>query len=409
MYRRNLLSRVAESVHFSPVTLVNGARQTGKSTFVQTSFVNEKGFEYVNLDELNLLRLAKGDPITFLAHLKAEVAIDEVQRTPELLLPIKRVVDEARQTRRFLLTGSANVLTLPKLSESLAGRMEIHTLWPLSQGELRGRTERFIDFAFSDDDPTTPDRCTPAEYLECLVMGGYPEAVAQMKAGRSAEWFRSYLTTLLQRDVQDISRIDGLAVLPNLLELIAARAGNLINFADLSRMTKLNAVTLKRYYTLLQKVFLVVELPAWGVNLEKRLAKSPKVMINDSGLLCFLRGANRQALERERNMIGGIMENFVAMELTKQIGWSTPACRLLHYRSLRGEEVDAVIEAADKRVVGVEVKASMDVSPSDFRGLASLAGAAGDRFKRGFVLYSGDKVIRYGENLWALPISALWQ
>ncbi|MFA5263429.1 MAG: ATP-binding protein [Opitutaceae bacterium] len=409
MYQRNLLKKVAESVQFSPATLVNGARQTGKSTFLKSSFVDGAGFSYVNLDDLNLLRLAKSDPITFLAQLQDKAAIDEIQRTPELLLPLKKVIDDARTTRRFLLTGSANILTLPKLSESLAGRMEIHTLWPLSQGEIRGTTERFIDFAFSDEAPKAPAPFSQADYLDAIVMGGYPEALAQMKAGRGPEWFKSYLATILQRDIQDISRIEGLAELPNLLEIIASRAGNLINFADISRVTKLNAMTLKRYYTLLEMVFLVMEVPAWGNNHEKRLVKSPKVFINDTGLLCYLRGLGREALQRERSLLGGVMENFVAMELKKQTGWASASCNLLHYRNNRGDEVDCVLEAADKQIVGMEVKASMDVSPSDFNGLRSLAKTADKRFVRGFLLYTGTDIIQYDRNLWALPISALWQ
>lgn len=408
MYQRNLLCKIIESIQFSPATLINGARQTGKSTFLQNSFVGAEGFSYTNLDDLNLLRLAKSDPITFLSQLPSRAAIDEIQRTPELLLPLKKIIDEDRATRRFLLSGSANILTLPKLSESLAGRMEIYTLWPLSQGEIHGRKERFIDWAFSDEPPETPSPFSQTDYLETLVRGGYPEALAQMQAGRGPEWFKSYLATILQRDIQDISRIDGLAELPNLLDIIVSRAGNLINFADISRMTKLNAVTLKRYYTLLEMVFLVVEVPAWGTNFEKRLVKSPKIFINDTGLLCYLRGLSQEALQRERGLIGSVMENFVAMELTKQLGWAASRCNLLHYRNHQGDEVDAVLESADKRIVGVEVKASMDIKPSDFNGLRSLAETAGERFHRGFLLYTGTDVIAYDKNLWALPISSLW-
>ena len=226
-----------------------------------------------------------------------------------------------------------------------------------------------------------------------------------MQAGRGADWFQSYLTTLLQRDIQDIARIAGLMELPRLLELIAARAGNLINFADLSRVTGLNAVTLKRYYTLLACVFLIVEVPAWGNNHERRLVKSPKVFLNDTGLLCYVRGLGQAALQRERTLLGGVLENFVVMELTKQRGWAQTRCQLLHYRTQQGAEVDAVLEAADTRIVGLEVKSSMDVSPADFKGLRSLADDAGNRFHRGFVLYTGNDIIAYGPNLWAVPIS----
>jgi len=408
MYRRNLLESVNESIRYSPATLINGARQTGKSTFIKNSFIESQGFSYVNLDDLNLLRLAKSDPMTFIAQLKERTAIDEIQRTPELLLPLKKAIDDARTSRRFLLSGSANILMLPKLSESLAGRMEIHTLWPLSQGEIVGKKERFPDFAFSNETPQTPKPFSQDEYLEAIVFGGYPEALAQMKAGRGPDWFKSYLATILQRDIQDISRIEGLAELPNLLEIVASRAGNLINFADISRVTKLKALTVQRYYTLLEMVFLIVEIPAWGKNHEKRIVKSPKVFINDTGLLCYLRGLNKEALVRERTILGSVLENFVVMELIKQLGWASTHYKLLHYRNRQGDEVDAVIEAPDKRIVGIEIKASIDIKPSDFNGLKSLAKTAGNRFHRGFLLYTGNDVIQIDKDLWAVPIASLW-
>jgi predicted AAA+ superfamily ATPase len=409
MYRRNLIDKVSESIRFSSATLINGARQTGKSTFLQQAFVGPEGFSYVNLDDLNLLRLAKSDPITFLSQQPNHTAIDEIQRTPELLLPMKKLIDEARATRRFLLTGSANVLTLPKLSESLSGRMEIHTLWPLSQGEILGRKERFPDFIFSNETPTQPTPLSQEAMIEAIIMGGYPEALLQMKAGRGPEWFRSYLATLLQRDVQQISNIEGLAELPHLLQIIASRAGNLINFADISRTTKLNAVTLKRYYTLLQRVYLINEVPAWSTNHEKRLVKSPKVFLNDSGLLCYLRGLNTVALHNERSVLGGVLENFVVMELTKQLGWAEAQYTLTHFRDQAGHEVDVVLESMDKRIVGIEIKASMDIRPCDFNGIRFLAKTAGEHFHRGFLLYMGSEVLRYDENLWALPVSAIWE
>lgn len=409
MYQRNILKRVAESVRFSPVTLLNGARQTGKSTFLQNSFVQELGFQGINLDDLNLLRLAKTNPITFLSQLNDRVAIDEIQRAPEIMLPLKQRVDQDRSSKRFLLSGSANVLSLPKLSESLAGRMEIHTLWPLSQGELRGVVEDFVGFLFSDDTPRQTAAVSQGELLDIIVRGGYPEALAQMQAGRGPDWFKGYITTILQRDVLDISRIEGLAELPNLLELIASRAGNLINVADLSRITQMSAMTLKRYTTLLEQVFLVVPVPAWGNNPEKRLVKSPKVFLNDTGLLCFLRGLTQEAFQRNRSLLGGVMENFVVMELQKQLGWSGVRAKLHHFRSARGDEVDCVLQAADGRVVGVEVKSSMDLSPSDFNGLRTLSALAGKAFHRGVILYTGPDIIRYDESLWALPIAALWK
>lgn len=409
IYQRNILDVVTDSIQYSPATLINGARQTGKSTFIQMSFVGPDNFSYINLDDLTLLGLAKSEPVLFLSQLEARAAIDEIQRTPELLLPLKKVIDENRTTRRFLLSGSANILTLPKLSESLAGRLEVHTIWPLSQGEIHGVKERFIDFAFSEDSPPPVKTWTQHEYLSAVITGGYPEVVLQMRAGRGAEWFNGYLMTILQRDVQEISRIEGLTELPNLLRIIASRAGNLINMADISRMTKMNAVTLKRYVTLLQMVFLITEVSAWGRNHEKRFVKSPKVFLNDTGLLCYLLGLNQAALERERGLLGNVLENFVVMELKKQLGWANERCELLHFRTHSGDEVDAVLETVDKRVVGIEVKASTEVHPADFKGMSELASVAGKRFHRGFLLYTGDRILRFSPDTWAIPISTLWQ
>jgi len=408
MYERYLLNPVTDSVRHSPVTLINGARQTGKSTFIQRFFAPQGHFDYVNLDDLNLLGLAQRDPITFLNQFGDRVAIDEVQRVPNLFLPLKKVVDEHRDSKRFLLSGSANILTLPRLSESLAGRIEVHTLWPLSQGELRGTPDRFIDALFDGNLPSGQNPPNNTELLDMLVKGGYPEAVAQMNSGRGSDWFRSYLLTILQRDVRDLSNIKGLAELPNLLSLLASRAGNLLNVADLARTLRFNSATLKRYYTLLKMLFLVIEIPAWSSNYGKRLSRSPKTFLNDSGLLCHLQGADAASLKRDRGPVGAILENFVVMELLKQTGWNRDQCRLFHFRTATGDEVDVVLERQDGRIAGVEVKASASVSDADFKGLKALAQAAGDRFLRGVVIYTGDRLLKFTETLAAVPVNALW-
>ena len=357
------------------------------------------------LDDLTTLAAAKGDPVGFVDSLPDGVLIDEIQRAPELLLPIKASVDRDRRPGRFLLTGSANVLTLPSVADSLAGRMGVHHLWPLSQGELAGQREDFISVAFG---PTLPTATTPDDLTERLLRGGYPEVTARTPRRRAA-WYEAYLRTLMERDVRDLSRISGISELPKLLSLLATRSGNLLNFSDLGRDANLNNVTLGRYTDLLRALYLVDMVPAWASNVGKRLIKAPKVLVPDTGLAVHLLGLNSDSLPINRKAYGALLENFVVAELERQLGWSDVSARLYHYRTAGGQEVDAVIEARDGRLVGLEVKASATISFREFAALNTLAADTGDRFQRGIVLYTGDRVLPFGEKLHAVPIGALWQ
>ena len=291
---------------------------------------------------------------------------------PELFRAVKAEVDRDRRPGRFLLTGSADVMLLPVASESLAGRMEVVTLWPLSQGEIEGRTERFIDAVFEDALPPAPGSSGEPVWTR-LARGGYPEAAEREEVRRRSRWFGSYVTTILQRDVRDLARIEGLSEMPRLLALVAARTATLLNVAELSRSSGLPASTLKRYLTLLQATFLVRELPAWSTNRSKRLVKSPKLLVADSGLAAHLVGFEAEgAASALVELPGLLLETFVIGELVKQTGWSRQRVTLHHYRTQDGREVDAVLEDASGHVVGVEVKASGSVSGKDFRGLRAL-------------------------------------
>jgi hypothetical protein len=339
------------------------------------------------------------------------VILDEVQRVPELFPAIKAAVDRDRTAGRFLLTGSADVLLLPRLSESLAGRMEVHTLWPLSQGELEGQPEELVDALFADSlpAPRPPQGGRKPELVDRLVRGGYPEVVGMAAEARRQAWFGSYVTTVLQRDVRDLANIEALTMLPRLLRLLASRSTALLNFADLSRSIGIPQTTLKRYMALLEMTFLLQTLPAWFVNIGKRLVKSPKLLLNDTGLAAHLQGLNAERLVGDRVLLGPLLENFVVMELKKQAGWSRRQPQLHHFRTEAGEEVDVVLEDAAGRVVGIEVKAAATVAQVDFKGLRTLAAAAGKRFHRGVVLHTGPEVIPFAADLHALPISALWR
>jgi len=410
MFPRNLIRPLLKALADTRVLLLHGARQTGKSTLVQRIAATEHPARYLTLDDAGVLAAARGDPAGFLASLDGPVILDEVQRAPELFPAIKVVVDRARQPGRFLLTGSANVLLLPRLSESLAGRMEILTLWPLSQGEIEGVREGFVDEVFAGTLPSTTEGVMGRKELaRRILQGGYPEAHSRETQERRSAWFNSYVTTILQRDVRDLANIEGLTTLPRLLALLASRVMGLMNVAEIARSIAIPLSTLQRYITLLETTFLIQRLPAWYGNLGKRLVKAPKLLLSDTGLAAHLMGVDAERLTRDLGLVGPLLENFVAMELHKQSAWSRTQPRMFHFRTQTGQKVDLVLEDKAGRIVGIEIKASATVGTQDFKGLRRLAEAVGRRFRRGVVLYTGSTAVPFGSSLHALPVSALWR
>ena len=408
MYERWLTARILEALADTPVVCLVGARQTGKTTLVRSLAAEAHPARYLTFDDAATLAAASSDPAAFVAGLEGPVVLDEVQRVPALFPAIKKAVDEDRRPGRFLLTGSANVLVLPELSSALVGRMEILTLWPLSQGEIDGTREDFVDRLFAEEPPGGGATGEQAAALDRALVGGFPEIQTRSPARRAA-WFDSYVTTILQRDVRDLSRIEGLATLPRLLELLAHRATWAVNFSEISRDAGTPQTTLKRYMALLEHTFLLRSIPAWAKNPSKRLARSPKLLVTDSGLLAHLAGWSAERLRRDRQPVGPLLEDFVLMELIKQAGWSDRIrTRLYHFRTADGREVDAVLEDGSGRVVGIEVKASVSLGKNDFRGLEALRDAAGERLHRGVVLYGGTEALTFGPGLHALPLTSVW-
>lgn len=399
-----------EALTDTPVVLLHGARQTGKSTLVQHLTSTDHPAEYLTFDDTAVLAAATDDPAGFLAGLEGPVALDEVQRVPQLFVAIKADIDRNRLPGRYLLTGSANVLTLPKLSESLAGRMEILTLWPFSQGEIEGRREGLIDTLFADALPKLRrSRQKETELINRVLRGGYPEVRSRASWGRRHAWFKSYVTTILQRDVRDLANIEGLTDMPRLLALLASRVGCLLNQADISRSLAMPQTTLKRYMALLEATFLVQLLPPWSSNIGKQMVKSPKLYLNDTGLVASLLGQSSETALKNSHLIGPVVENFIVMELRKQITWSRTQPAIFHFRTLTGREVDVTLESPSGQLVGIEITTSSSVNADDFRGLRVLADQAGKRFVRGVILYGGREVVPFGRNLHALPLEAVWQ
>ena len=409
MFARMLHAKVLEAMKDTPVVFVAGARQTGKSTLVQAVQASLPDGCYRTMDDLNTLASARRDPKGFVETLPTQAFIDEVQRAPELFLPIKASVDRDRRPGRFVLTGSANVLALPRVSDSLVGRMEILTLWPLAQAEIDGTHPGFIDACFSGK-AGSPRRLgtSRATLLQRVLAGGYPEAMARLTSQARARWFDGYLTALMQRDVRDLAQIEGVIELPRLLATLAARAGSPLNFADLGRSLAMTQMTVKRYIALFEALFLVVTLPPWSENLGKRLAKTAKIYFNDAGLLAHLLGVDAERLKLQPVSKGALVENLAVMELMKLAGCSDTRPSLFHFRTSSGQEVDVVMENRLRDLVGVEIKAAATVADADFRGLHAFAEMAGKRLRAGVVLYAGRDTLPFGDRMWAVPLEALW-
>ena len=406
MFTRQISTRLLEALADTPVVLVVGARQTGKSTLTRTAL---PGLRAITFDDDTPRLSALADPAGFLSGLDGPTMLDEVQRVLPLFPALKASVDRDRRPGRFVLTGSANPLLLPKLSETLAGRMEILTLWPLSQAEIQGATGNLVDALFTPSSPVQrPHEMSRADLLARILSGGYPEARERAAGRRRSAWFDAYITTMVTRQVHDLAEIDASHDLTRLLRLLGLRSGGLLNTADLSRDLRIPYTTLRRHLSLLEALYLYQPLLPWHDTRAARLVKSPKVYLNDSGLAAHLCGYGPPQLEADPTRTGPLLEAFVRAELAKHAGTSEAAVELFFYRTLSDVEVDFVVECRDGALVGVEVKAANTVVPKDVKGLRHLAEVAGERFVRGVVLYTGHEVVPLGERLEAWPVSMLW-
>ncbi|MGV3614908.1 MAG: ATP-binding protein [Fimbriimonas sp.] len=408
MLQRHLFRNVDDALTDTPVILIHGPRQAGKSTLAEQVAKDRFAGRRVTLDDPIAAELARTDPMAFLNAHPAPVMIDEVQRAPQLFLPIKLLVDRDRAPGKFLLTGSANVLNLPKMADSLAGRMEVIDLLPFSQGELNGGEDGLVDALFEEAFEPGHEPLSEEELVERVVRGGFPEAALRASAARRTPWYENYVRTLLERDVKDIADIEGLAQMPLLFSLLATRTGSVLNVSSLATEVGIPYTSLKRYLSLLQTIFLLRLVPAWSANKEKTFTKTPKAYLVDTGLLCHLANHDLRALKGDRLRFGPILENFVAMELAKQCSFGTVRPWLLHLRTVRHLEVDFVLEARGGGIVGVQVKNAPTLRFEDANGLRYLREVVGDRFRRGVVLYTGNEVVPLDKDIVGLPMSALW-
>ena len=405
LFTRRIEPRIAEAMADTPVVLLAGPRQAGKTTLVRQ--VAQGRLRYLTLDDDLTLLSAQQDPVGMIRSLDRAV-IDEIQRAPQLLLAIKKSVDEDRRPGRFVLTGSANLMALPTVADSLAGRIETLSLLPLSQCEIEGRSTNWLDTVFAGQLPQPGSSSRADDLVGRVLRGGYPEVMSRSTARRRTTWARQYLDSIIQRDIPDVAGIERLDQLPRFLRALAQTAGQMCNYTQLAGQVGLDGKTAAKYVGIFEQMYLLKRVDVWARNRLNRVVKTPKLQFIDSGLLATLLDLTAQEVENGRTRFGYVLETFVFAELLKHATTAEGDYRLMYYRDADKVEVDVVIENAAGQLVGVEVKATATVQESALRGLKKLSGLAGDSFKMGILLYDGDEIMPVGDRIWAAPLSTLW-
>lgn len=407
LHPRFLQAKVEEALRDTPVVWILGSRQVGKTTLAQQL---PGPRTYLNFDDGGILAAAKQDPTGFIQGLPEQVTLDEVQRAPELMPAIKAEVDRNRKPGRFLLTGSANLLLLPKVKESLAGRVEILQLHPLTQQEKHHQTSSFLSALLTNqiNPRVISEQRAIAGVAEVLCAGGYPEPNTRGEA-RARQWYKQYLKTIIQNDVKDIAAIRNEDELQRLAEMLALRTANLLNIASLAGSLGIRRETAEKYVSILEHLFLVKRLPAWHINQAKRLVKTPKIHWADSGLAAVLNNIEATDWQDYSTNFGPLLESFVVQQITAQAGWLDDDLRFSHYRDKDQVEVDLVIEQG-RKVWGIEVKKAASIQSKDGAGLNRLAAQAGSAFQGGILFYCGNNCLPLAQKkCYAVPIDWLWQ
>lgn len=405
-FSRFILSQMSEALADTPVVVIHGPRQCGKTTLAKQLVT--QGYTYLNFDDTNILQSALADPMGFVAGLPDKVVLDEIQRVPSLFAPIKLSVDENRQPGRFVLTGSANVLLLPTLSDSLAGRMEIIRLHPLSLAERAGVLPMYLDAWFDGDFLASGQtfRVLGDTLSTMLVEGGFPEAIARKTPKRRKNWHQNYINAIVMRDIRDLANIRQMDAIPKLLKASAVQTATLFNVSSLASPFSLSQPTIAEYTTILAQIFLLEKLAPFHQNHLKRLVKTPKLHLTDTGLIVALMEMNERSLLKNPHVLGQVLETYVYLELQKWASWHDADIDFFHFRNKDQLEVDIILHC-EQQYIGVEVKASQTVQAKDFKGLQKLQSHLVERFTGGVVFYDGKRILPFGDRLYAMPIALL--
>jgi hypothetical protein len=411
MKRRYLKDPILESLKHFPAVLLTGARQVGKSTLALSLIESPWKARYLTLDDRAVLDAALRDPDGFVSGVSTPAVIDEVQRAPDLMRALKRMVDRHREPGQYLLTGSANVMTLSSVSESLAGRVALHTLYPFSWPEfLESPLPTVLNDLFKAATarelikhlPRPPKTDYRTQLTQRMMAGGYPPATLMTSDRARGEWFSSYRQTYLERDLLNIQSIEHIPDFNRLLTLTALRTGRLLNLSDLSRETGLPFTTLRRYMNLLEVTYQIFLLRPYFTHAGKRLVKTPKIYFNDTGMAAHFIGADSwTALENQGNA-GPMAETWVASELTKLLPLIDHRARLYFWRTQTGQEVDFLIERGGK-LVAIEVKWAHRIENSVIRNLERCAQDLKDRLSFSVILYGGREIVPLSAKMVALP------
>jgi len=411
---RRISSLIEESLKYFRGVVVQGARQTGKSTIVGL-LAERFGAKLVSLDRKEDRLTAIEDPRLFLSQIGKPAAIDEVQRAGnDLILAIKEEVDSSNDPGQYVLTGSSNFLTTPTISESLSGRIDLVTLWPFSQGEIDGQTSGFVYEAFRNWDNlivAQKPSLKRADYVERIVKGCFPEALG-LPGNIRQRWFEAYLETVLRREVAEAVDLRKFDSLQELARLMITTTGSELVLSNLVSKLSIDRKTLESYEPWIEAAFLVHRVPAWSRNITAKVINRPKIYAIDTGLAAALLGKDEVALSQYNDVsIGLLVETFVVNEIAKQLSWSQEHIKLHHYRDSKGLEVDIILESADAQVVAIEVKSKTLANSKDAHPISKVRDkldSTGENFVGGIVFHTGDKRQPLGDRIISLPISDLW-
>ena len=408
MYKRYCEKKIKEALSDTPVVIITGPRQAGKTTLAKQ--LQHDNSTYITLDDITQYDAAKRDPVGFVRGLtQNRTIIDEVQRVPDLFLAIKQSVDENRIPGKFLLTGSSNALMLPNLADSLAGRIEIINLLPLSTCEIKGVPSTFIDKVLKGQVPKSSEIRIREKLINKILSGGFPEPFSRKTQERRIAWYQQYIKSIIQKDLKDIGKIEHIDVMPKLVKLLAEQVGQLTNYTEIGNKLGISQQTVSHYVSLLEQLYIFERLPAWHKNESKRLVKTPKIHIVDSGLLCALKRLTEEKIFENFSIYGYLLENYVVNEIKRLASWNDKLIGFSYYRDKDKVKVDLILESYTGGLIGIEVKASSTVTSKDFQGLRKFKNITGDKFIMGIILYDGDHSTQHEEQLYSVPIGCLWE